>query len=54
MDVVGFLRALGEIGVRCAVGPELYHADFESRAPADVMKELADATRRVLSDAGVA
>jgi len=53
-DVVGFLRVLGEIGVHCAVGPELYGAQFEAQAPLDVMKELIAAARRVLADAGAA
>jgi sugar phosphate isomerase/epimerase len=51
-DVVGFLRLLGEIGVRASVGPELYHASFEQRDPVEVAKELAAATRRVLGRAG--
>jgi sugar phosphate isomerase/epimerase len=53
-DVAGFLRVLKEIGVECALGPELYGVDFETRPPLEVMQEMLAATRKVLAAAGAA
>lgn len=47
-DVRGFVRLLDEMGVRASVGPELYHAGFQTRPAAEVARELYQATRRVL------
>ncbi len=53
-DVAGFLRVLNEIGVHCTLGPELYSADYETRPPLEVMKDMLVATRSVLAKAGAA
>lgn len=48
LDVVQFLRLLRDMGVSAPLGPEIYHADFESQRPVDVARELARTTRDVL------
>lgn len=51
LDVVGFIRLLGEMGVRASVGPELYSPSFENRPALDVMRELMASLRSVLTQA---
>ena len=53
-DVTGFVRMLGEMGVRASVGPELYDPRYETRPVAEVARELMAATRRVLDQAAAA
>ncbi len=48
MDLARLVRLLERSGVRASVGPELYATGFEDRPPAEVARELYDATRRLL------
>lgn len=52
-DVAGFLRRLDSMGARASVGLELYHPDFQTRDPDEVVAEIAAATRAAFAAASI-
>lgn len=50
-DLVGFLRLVGEMGVRLPLSVEVMSADLQPRPAAETARRLADATRAVITAA---
>lgn len=50
-DLVGFLRLVGEMGVRLPLSVEVMSADLQPRPAAETARRLADATRAVMTAA---
>jgi sugar phosphate isomerase/epimerase len=52
LDLAGYLGALGDIGVRCPVGVEVFSDALHASGPHVAARSAADATRTVLSTVG--
>jgi sugar phosphate isomerase/epimerase len=51
LDLTGYLGALGDIGVRCPVGVEVFSDKLHASGAPHAARAAADAARRVLGAA---